>query len=236
MNASIQKTCHLEPGRKVDTFFTRHDTQKFQDRLNVRLYAKADSFMENDSVVSLNQVHGNRTIIARAPSNRTQDADGVITDVPGLTLTLRTADCQSFVIFAPQNYVVGLLHAGWRGLINGAIPQFFVTLNKEFGIDAASTFVAAGPSLCQKCAEFTDPTKELPLIDPKFFDGRCVDLQGIADAELRTCGVLQSNIERHPDCTCCQSDLYWSYRGGDRDAVRRGQTNVTTCQLKTLRQ
>lgn len=198
--------------------------------VTIQFYAKHDHFAEKN-FVSLNQVHGNRTIVARVPSNRTEEADGVITDVPGLTLTLRTADCQSFMIYAPERNVVGLLHVGWRGLLNGAIPQFFVTLKKEFDIDAAETSIAAGPSLCQKCAEFTDPKKELPLIDLKFFDGRHVDLQGIADAELRTCGVLPSHIERHPDCTCCRSDIYWSYRGGDREAVLTGHTNVTTCHM-----
>jgi copper oxidase (laccase) domain-containing protein len=70
-------------------------------------------------------------IAADAPSNRTEEADGMITDVPGLALNLRVADCQSFVIFSPKKNVLGLLHVGWRGLISGAIPEFFAVLTNH---------------------------------------------------------------------------------------------------------
>jgi copper oxidase (laccase) domain-containing protein len=81
------------------------------------------------------------------------------------------------------------------------------------------------------CADFSDPTTELPGIDVQFFHGKNVDLRAIADAQLIACGVAQKNIERHPDCTRCRPDIYWTYRGGDREAVLQGKTNVTVCQI-----
>lgn len=212
----------------------------FSNRLQIAFCTKEDRISSDDdaagvlgvkSVVSAQQVHGNKTVIVRSPQQRVPDVDGLITDTTHLTLLLRVADCQSFVVYAPEKNVMGVLHAGWRGVVGGAIPAFFEQLKNEWGIDGADVFVGAGPSLCQRCAEFTDPVMELPGVDPRFFDGRCVDLRGIADRQLMDCGVLPEHIERSPDCTKCRSDLYWSYRGGDRDAVKNGFTNVLSCTL-----
>ena len=121
---------------------------------------------------------------------------------------------------------------GWRGLIAGAIPEFFRVLKKEWGIDPSQTFVGAGPSLCKRCAEFTNPARELPSLSPQFVEKRHVDLQGAADAEFIALGVPENAIERSPDCTCCHPEKYWTYRGGDREAVKNGQTNMLVCLLK----
>lgn len=204
----------------------------YSDRIDVRFYAKGDEPLSEENIVSLNQVHGNTTIIARSPSRREKEADGVLTDQPDLRLTIRIADCQSFVLYVPDHHVIGLLHAGWKGLKCGAIPEFFRTMRNQWDIDASSILIGAGPSLCVNCAQFTDPAKELSNIDPKFFHARHADLRAIADDQLIACGIIPSHIERNPDCTRCSHLRYWTYRGGDRDAVIKGSTNMLTCMLK----
>lgn len=159
------------------------------------------------------------------------DADGSITDVPGLWLSIRAADCQQLIIYAPNRHVIGVIHAGWKGLKAGVIPSFFKKLKEEWGIDPSETFVAIGPSLCMKCAEFSDPLRELEGLDPQFFDGRHANLQGIADAQLETLGIPKSQRERHLDCTKCNNEMYWSYRGENRGKIIAGYCNVMACSL-----
>ena len=210
------------------------------NELDVALLTKVDDlhddkgvarYMHADRIVTLHQVHGARTSIVRTPQRRTEDADGTITDTADLTLALRIADCQAFLIYAPTHRVVGLLHAGWRGLLAGAIPSFFATLQDTFGIDGGDVSVCVAPSLCLHCSEFTDPAGELPGIDPSFFHGRLVDLRGIADHQLHAAGVASDRIERHADCTKCNPARYWTYRGGDAKEVREGYENVLTARL-----
>lgn len=177
------------------------------------------------------QVHGNRTVRAREPIEYAPDADGIVTDRAGLALSTRFADCQPFIIFAPDRGVLGVLHAGWRGLIAGAITRFYETLKAEWKIRPDETYVGIGPSLCRKCSTFSDPTTELPTLDRKFISDHQVDLQGAADHELYKLGVPSAHIERHPDCTCCQNQQYWTYRGGDREAVKEGACNAIGCVL-----
>lgn len=204
-------------------------------RLRVTLVAKEDQlqrgrglaqFLGTDAIATVRQPHKNRTVVARGPMEETEDADGIVTDATGLTIAVYMADCQTFVTYAPRQNVVGVLHAGWKGLVAGAIPTHIKAFKKEWGIDPTELFVAAGPSLCMKCSEFTDPVRELAGLDPIFFRGRLADLRGAADAQLRSSGIQPAHMERHPDCTRCNPDRYWSYRGPDRELVKQGWENL----------
>ncbi|PIR49079.1 hypothetical protein COU80_01555 [Candidatus Peregrinibacteria bacterium CG10_big_fil_rev_8_21_14_0_10_55_24] len=208
--------------------------------LTTALFVKADAIqndrmiadrMSMENIAGLEQVHGNTTIRVEGPIARTQQADGVITNQCNLVLTVRTADCQSFVAYAPMRGVIGVLHVGWRGLIAGAIPAFFAQLHKEWGITPQEVLMAAGPSLCTHCAEFTDPIAELPAMDPVYFHGRHVDLRSAADHQILALGVKPQHLERQAECTCCQHNQYWTYRGGDRSAVKSGFANVLACAI-----
>jgi hypothetical protein len=199
---------------------------QFTDRIDCRFLTKNDDRNVPDPRVCLNQIHGNRTILSREPMESSEEADGVITDQKGLHLFIRAADCQNFAVYDPVLHIGGVLHAGWKGIVAGAIPEFFRVFSDTFETDISQIFVTAGPSLCKACAEFSDPKLELPEIDTQYVDGRCVDLQKVAQDQMVAAGVLPQNFFRHPDCTCCQHESYWSYRGGDRKSVQNGQSNM----------
>lgn len=203
----------------------------FNDKLEVFLFTKEDNITSDDqigdNVASLWQVHGNKTIKVDSPTSREEQADGLVTDKKNLTLSIRMADCQPIIAYDPESNTIGLVHVGWRGLVAGAIPEFFKIMNP------ASSYVCIGPSLCQKCAIFSDPKNELPDVDLKFVDEtNSVDLMGAADEQLYELGVSLDRIERITECTSCNPYKYWAYRGGDRDAVKDGNTNVLACYLK----
>jgi YfiH family protein len=204
---------------------------QFSDRIRCQFLSKNDDRTPSENSVRLHQVHGNITIIAREKMEATIEADGVLTDTPKLDLIVRAADCQNFAIFVPEKNIVGVLHSGWKGLLAGAIPEFFHAAEQEWEVKSSDIFVAAGPSLCASCAEFSNPAIELPGIDQKFFNGRLVDLQGVADQQLFSSGILPEHFERSPDCTLCKNDVYLSYRGTDKDDVKAGLSNFLVCSL-----
>ncbi|MCA9370501.1 MAG: polyphenol oxidase family protein [Candidatus Peregrinibacteria bacterium] len=205
---------------------------QFQDRIDCRFLTKNDRYDVPEPRVRLHQVHGNRTIVAREPIESTEQADGVITDTPGLHLMVRAADCQNFAVYAPGHHVCGVLHAGWRGILAGAIPEFFTVLERAFGIEPYETFVAAGPSMCLACAEYKDPDFELrKKIDPRFVHDDHVDLQGAATMQLLQLGLPRDHFARYSDCTTCHPKTYVTYRGGDRERVEQGGSNVLIVNL-----
>lgn len=211
----------------------------FEDRVRVRLYDRGDAVMNAADVTRLEglpvadgeQTHGPLSERVLGPGT-VAGADGIATDVRGLALASRNADCQSFAVFDPARGVGGVLHTGWKGLLNGAIPAFAHLLHHEWGSDPRNLLVGAGPSLCTTCAEFTDPAAELAGIDPRFFYGRLANLRAIADDQWEGAGVMPECIERHPDCTKCSVDRWWSLRGGDKEFLRQGFRNAMTFSLK----
>lgn len=214
---------------------------QFSDQIEVALWVKEDArphdvigTLEVNEEAFAEQVHGSRTVVVREAVRYAPGADGLLTDRTGLALSVRFADCQSFVLYAPSKNVIGVLHAGWRGLASGAISEFFATLQREWKIDPKDTWVAAGPSLCQQCAGFSDPAHELPSIPSKFINGKQVDLRGAADVQLFALGLPRDHFERSLDCTCCNPGKYWTYRGGDREAVKRGERNLLACVLNPV--
>jgi copper oxidase (laccase) domain-containing protein len=213
--------------------------RRFEDRLSIALITKADRLRTDEefaevihakALASVWQVHGNRTIVAQEPTSRTQQADGLTTDVAGLTLTVRAADCQNFILYDPDRSVLCLLHAGWRSMKKRAITEAIRTMQKSWAIDPASLWVGAGPSLCRGCAEFSNPEEEVPELSA-FIEAKTVDLQAAADAEFIACGVRPEQIDRPLGCTRCQPERFWTYRGGDRQSVLDGWTNCLAATL-----
>ncbi|TSC60701.1 MAG: hypothetical protein Greene041662_130 [Candidatus Peregrinibacteria bacterium Greene0416_62] len=213
----------------------------YEKNLSICLFNKEDRLINDQSVAqslgshdyaALQQMHGNRTVIVRKRMERTEKADGLITDQPNLVLTIRIADCQPLIIYAPEANIVGLLHIGWKSLVCGAIPKFFEALIANHKSPIANCLVGIGPCLCTRCAEFSNPLSELPGIPPDLVNDKYADLRTWADRQLITAGVPKNHIERIEDCTRCHPEKYWTYRGGDREAVKSGKTNVMACVLK----
>ena len=46
------------------------------------------------------------------------DVDGLITNVPDLTLATFYADCVPLYFVDPKHKAIGLSHSGWRGTVN----------------------------------------------------------------------------------------------------------------------
>ncbi len=48
-------------------------------------------------------------------------ADALVTAVPGVALSVLTADCQPVLMADPVAGVIGAAHAGWKGAIAGVL-------------------------------------------------------------------------------------------------------------------
>ena len=78
------------------------------------------------NIVCASQVHGDtvRTVTAAdlgigLDEPEPWQADGLVTDIPGVTLAVYSADCLPILLYDPVRRVVGAVHAGWRGTALG---------------------------------------------------------------------------------------------------------------------
>ncbi len=72
--------------------------------------------------------------------------DGLITNKKGQFLFMVVADCLPVIIFDPKKKVIGLIHAGWKG-VDLEIPKIAAkSLQEEYGCDPKDLIVGFGPA------------------------------------------------------------------------------------------
>lgn len=82
-----------------------------------------------------------------------RDVDGLITNVPGITLVTFYADCVPLYVLDPVKRAIGLSHSGWRGTV-GRMGQVTVNAMRDaYGTDPADLIICIGPSICRDCFE-----------------------------------------------------------------------------------
>jgi len=155
--------------------------------------------------LSANQIHSKHVLVvdkaARdhifGPGHRTvevDDTDGFVTDQPGIGLMLQVADCQAILFFDPGKKILGVAHAGWRGLkedISGEVIKEMVGL----GSNPANILVGISPSLGPAHSEFSDPVNELgPALMP-FVKNNHFDMWEFSRKQLLAHGIAPGRIE-----------------------------------------
>ena len=148
--------------------------------------------------------------------------DGFVTNVSGIPLMVRFADCQGVFLFDPVKLVIGAVHSGWRGNVKNIIGKAVSIMVSEYECSPDDVLAAVSPSLGPCCAEFTDPVSELPEQMHKYINGRNVDLWACAYDQLCDAGILDEHIEIARECTKCNNAKYFSYRGGNKKSGHMG--------------
>lgn len=150
------------------------------------------------------------------------DADGLVTDEPGLTLVVFGADCLTILLCDPERKVAAAVHAGWRGTALGIAARAVEIMVRDYGCREKDILAAIGPGISKCCFE-TGPEVPLamkealgeeafPYISPER-TGKCkVDLKGLNALWLNRSGVETTNIDISSECTLCAPETYWSHR------------------------
>lgn len=154
------------------------------------------------------------------------EADGLVTDIPGITLVVFSADCVPILFHDPVRGVVAACHAGWRGTAAQIAAQTVKTMG-EYGCRPENIRAAIGPAIGKCCFEtdadvpqaMTAALGELahPYITqtpPKYH----LDLKELNRAILLRSGLPEAHLDVTDECTCCHRSRYWSHRytGGKR--------------------
>ena len=167
-----------------------------------------------------------------------RDVDGLITDIPGITLVTFFADCVPLYFLDPVHKAIGLSHSGWRGTVK-RMGQVTVDAMKEaFGTRPEDIIACIGPSICGDCYEvgeevadeFADAFHEKyhDVILLKKQNGKYqLDLWKANEIVLKEAGIKGDNLAVTNICTYCNPQLLFSHR---RTAERRG--NISFIERK----
>lgn len=171
-----------------------------------------------DHLVSVHQVHSADVAVIEAPLSDRREADALVTDRRGLALAVLTADCQPILFADRRAGVIGAVHAGWRGALNGILEATLDAMER-LGAARADTVAAIGPTISQRAYEVGPEFLATFVADnpdnTRFFAGgtgdrMLFDLTGYSLARLRAAGIGQALWTRH--CTYSDPDRFFSYR------------------------
>ncbi|PLX89154.1 MAG: peptidoglycan editing factor PgeF [Desulfuromonas sp.] len=177
-------------------------------------------------LLTVNQVHGNDLLLIDEPNPDlshflTVEADGIVTNQPGIMLGVLVADCFPVLLWDPNKRVIAAIHIGWRGAANGLIGKAIRAMVQHFHCRSDQIRAAIGPGIGAHRFEVDRPVREAFRKGTGFWDDISsevrlgywhLDLQLSCRLQLEQAGLAASSIEAAEDCTCCHQELFFSYR------------------------
>jgi YfiH family protein len=171
-------------------------------------------------LVGVHQVHSATCITLTQPwdHDRRPHADAMVTNRPGVLLSVVTADCAPVLLADRVAGVIGVAHAGWRGALDGVI-QATVSAMIDLGARHADIEGAIGPCIHQSSYEVDDAFRERfvavsPDFDRFFAAGSGsrphFDLPGFVRAQVAAAGVGACEVLQFD--TYADAESFYSYR------------------------
>ncbi len=176
-----------------------------------------------ETVATAHQVHGNRiAVLSSGDGGKVfPETDALISNIPGMTLLLRFADCVPILFCAPRQHAVGLAHAGWQGTLKEIAARTAQAMCLTYGCEADDLYVGLGPAIGPCCfevgPEITAQVRSASwgceeLISQAKANGKAhLDLWQANTLQLRRIGI--QHIELAGLCTRCHRDEFYSHRG-----------------------
>jgi YfiH family protein len=86
--------------------------------------------------------------------------DGLITNLPEVVISVRTADCLPVLLADKKNKAVGAFHAGWRGTLARIVEKGVGEMQAKFGSKPKDIVAAIGPGIRRCCYEVSEDFRE----------------------------------------------------------------------------
>ncbi len=175
---------------------------------------------KNELLITLNQTHSNKVIyfdnIASVKNKLSGDA--IVTKLKNVGISILTADCVPILLYDPQKKIIGCIHSGWKGALNGVIKNTIEKF-KELNSNIENLFVAVGPCIGKNSYEVKSDFYNKFINENnnyiKFFEKTNInkyffDLRGFINQKISDLNV--KNIENIELDTFSAKESFFSYR------------------------
>ena len=158
----------------------------------------------------LRQVHGTAVVDADAPDAQ-RVGDAAVARRPGTVCAILAADCMPVLLADGAGRVVGVAHAGWRGLAAGVLEETV----RAMGVAPGGLVAWLGPAIGPSAYEVGDDVRlAFAGYESAFRPARrghwLLDLYAVARERLDRCGVRR--IAGGGFCTYSDAERFFSYR------------------------
>lgn len=185
-------------------------------------------------VVQPHQVHGCVIREVTDPLTTREQLEGVdalVTNVPGVAISVRTADCIPVLLYDPVHKAVAAVHDGWRGTVLRLSQKVIAFMHERYGTSASELKAVIGPGIGpesfqvgQEVADaffdagfpmadiLSDRGDKCPTADDPMAGGLHIDLWRANQWLLQEAGVQSVNIQVAGICTYKNNDRFFSAR------------------------
>ena len=184
-------------------------------------------------VIQGHQVHGTKVAVIDRPGMTREELEGYdafITDLRGVAIGVRTADCVPILLFDPVHRVIAAVHSGWKGTVLKISRSAVNLLGERFGTRPEDLQAVIGPAIGPKSFQVGEEVAEkfrdagFPMPRIWSFDGpgdgspmsggHHIDLFQSNRWILEGCGIRPENIRVHAIDTYQDPSFFSARREG----------------------
>ena len=189
-----------------------------------RAYLNGQGLSVDKGIILPKQVHGD--VIWKVTARDLAqagifEADALVSDVKGLPIAIRTADCLPALLYDPRRGVIAAVHAGWKSTRLDIARKTVELMRRDYQVNPADLRVAIGPCIrresCEVGPEFKDYFPQETFETPR---GRRFDVAAANLRQLIGAGVKCENIFDCGEDTFTDRVRFHSFRR-DADAAGR---------------
>ena len=193
-------------------------------------------------VLQMNQVHDVQVAVVDRPDVTPDELDGfdaMVTNLTGLAIGVRTADCIPIILYDPVRKSAAAVHSGWRGTVAKILHNVIAKMSNVYGTQPSDLIAVIGPGICADCFQVGEEValkfKEAgfnldsvwsfrgPKTGAGMTGGHHIDLKEACRQTLVECGIRNENIQISDICTYDDNNLLYSAR---KEGIECGR-NIT---------
>jgi len=175
---------------------------------------------KKEYLITLNQKHTNEVVCFNSDSDvkNKLSGDAIVSKVKNVGIGILTADCASIFFYDPKNEIVGSIHAGWKGALNGIIKNTIEKFN-ELNSNNDDLIAVVGPCISKEnykvkndlFKKFIDKDKKnIIFFDKIDKENYIFDLRKYINKEINNLNI--KNIENIEKDTFSNAEFFYSYR------------------------
>ncbi len=192
--------------------------------------------LNENTVIKPHQTHTDNVEIVDE-IKELNEVDGMLTNKANITLLTTSADCTSLLFYDPVKKVIGDVHSGWRGTLQGISKKAVEKMIEEYHCNPQDIICCICPCIKQCCFEVHKDVKDMfeekyiymqegnlefikegKIIDEKqkyYIDTTKINIQLLKETGLKEENIIDSGI-----CTVCNSQDFHSYRADKENSGR----------------
>ena len=108
----------------------------------------------DELLITLNQMHSNKVVYFENESSikNKLSGDAIVTKIKNVAIGILTADCAPILLYDHSKKIIGCIHSGWKGALNGVIRNT-VKKFRELNSNIDNLVAVVGPCIGKESYE-----------------------------------------------------------------------------------